>query len=178
MPQIRLIGSDGKQIGIVSPQEGITRAREEGLDLVEISPTAKPPVCRIVDFGKYLYTLEKEEKQAKKKQHVIQLKEIKVSSKIKEHDYQTKLRSAIKFLERGDKVKLTMFFRGRELAHIDLGRAILARFVEDISDIADIEKNTGLEGRFIVIHLSPKANIVKKKVQPSTHTQDAKTENQ
>jgi translation initiation factor IF-3 len=119
--------------------------------------------------------LEKEEKQAKKKQHVIQLKEIKVSSKIKEHDYQTKLRSAIKFLERGDKVKLTMYFRGREIAHIDLGRAILARFVEDISDLAEVEKNSGLEGRFIVIHLNPKPSTIKKKTQPTT--QDAKTEN-
>ena len=176
MPQIRLIGSDGKQIGIVSPQEGIQKAREEGLDLVEISPTAKPPVCRIVDFGKYLYTLEKEEKQAKKKQHVIQLKEIKVSSKIKEHDYQTKLRSAIKFLERGDKVKLTMFFRGREVTHLDLGKAILSRFVEDVSDLAEVEKNSGLEGRFIVIHLNPKPTTVKKKTQPTT--QNAKTEDQ
>src|SRR3989338_7958709 len=118
-PQIRLIGSDGRQIGIVSPQEGVVKAREEGLDLVEISPTAKPPVCRILDFGKYLYTLEKEEKQARKKQHVIQLKEVKVSPKIKEHDYQTKLRSAIKFLERGDKVKMSMYFRGREITHVE-----------------------------------------------------------
>ncbi len=142
--------------------------------MVEISPTAKPPVCRIVDFGKYLYTLEKEEKQAKKKQHVIQLKEIKISSKIKEHDYQTKLRHAIEFLERGDKVKLTMFFRGRELAHIDLGRAILDRFTEDLNDLAEVEKNSGLEGRFIVIHFNAKASAVKKKTQP--HTQNAKTE--
>ena len=142
--------------------------------MVEISPTAKPPVCRIVDFGKYLYTLEKEEKQAKKKQHVIQLKEIKISSKIKEHDYQTKLRHAIEFLERGDNVKLTMFFRGRELAHINLGRAILERFTEDLNDVAEVEKNTGLEGRFIVIHFSAKMNAVKKKMQ--SHTQNAKTE--
>ena len=172
VPQIRLISSDGKQIGIVSPQEGIAKAREEGLDLVEISSTAKPPVCRILDFGKYLYTLEKEEKQARKKQHVVQIKEIKLTSKIKEHDYQTKLRSAIKFIERGDKVKLTMFFRGRELAHIDLGRRILNRFTEDLTDLAEIEKNAGLEGRMIVILLTPKPNA-KKKVKMTP--QDAKT---
>lgn len=175
VPQIRLIGSDGRQIGIVTPQEGIAKAREEGLDLVEISPTAKPPVCRILDFGKYLYTLEKEEKQARKKQHVIQLKEIKITSKIKEHDYQTKLRSAIKFLERGDKVKLTMFFRGREVTHLDLGKRVLDRFVEDLVDIGDVERNSGLEGRMIIILFTAKATIVKKK--PKTVQEDAKTEN-
>ncbi len=151
------------------------KAREEGLDLVEISPTAKPPVCRILDFGKYLYTLEKEEKQARKKQHVIQLKEIKITSKIKEHDYQTKLRSAVKFLERGDKVKLTMFFRGREVTHLDLGKRVLNRFAEDLVDIGDVEKNSGLEGRMIIILFTPKANIIKKK--PKTVQEDAKTEN-
>ena len=175
-PQIRLIGSDGKQIGIVSPQEGVQKAREEGLDLVEISPTAKPPVCRILDFGKYLYTLEKEEKLARKKQHIVQIKEIKLTSKIREHDYQTKLRSAIKFLERGDKVKLTMYFRGREVTHLSLGRAILDRFTEDVNDIAEVEKNTGLEGRMITIHLNPRPNIIKKK--PKATSSDAKTENQ
>jgi len=172
-----LIGSDGRQIGIVSPQEGITKAREEGLDLVEISPTAKPPVCRILDFGKYLYTLEKEEKQARKKQHVIQLKEIKISSKIKEHDYQTKLRSAIKFLERGDKVKLTMFFRGREITHLDLGKRVLNRFIEDVVDIGDVEKNSGLEGRMIIILITPKATVVKKKPSKTVTQENAKTEN-
>ena len=172
-----MIGSDGRQIGIVSPQEGIAKAREEGLDLVEISPTAKPPVCRILDFGKYLYTLEKEEKQARKKQHVIQLKEIKITSKIKEHDYQTKLRSAIKFLERGDKVKLTMFFRGREITHLDLGKRVLNRFIEDIIDLGEVEKNSGLEGRMIVILISPKLNLNKKRAKAESH-EDAKTEDE
>ena len=172
-----MISSDGRQIGIVTPQEGITKAREEGLDLVEISPTAKPPVCRILDFGKYLYTLEKEEKQARKKQHVIQLKEIKISSKIKEHDYQTKLRSAIKFFERGDKVKLTMFFRGREVTHLDLGKRILDRFIEDVTDVAEVEKNSGLEGRMIIILIAPKLNVNKKKLAKPLAQEDAKTEN-
>ena len=169
-----MIGADGKLVGIVSPQEGLTRAREAGLDLVEISPTAKPPVCRILDFGKYLYTLEREEKQARKKQHVAAIKEIKVTSKIEDHDYQTKLRSAIKFLERGDKVKLTMFFRGREVTHIDLGQRILTRFVADLTDLAEVERNTGLEGRFIVIQFTPKVTN-KKKVK--TVVENAKTEN-
>ena len=173
-----MIGSDGKQIGIVSPQEGITRAREEGLDLVEISPTAKPPVCRILDFGKYLYTLEKEEKQARKKQHVVQIKEIKVTSKIKEHDYQTKLRSAVKFLERGDKVKLTMYFRGREMAHIDLGKKILDRYAQDLADIGEVEKDSGLEGRMIVVLFNPKPNTKKKPTGKAEQNQNAKTENE
>ncbi len=149
------------------------------MDLVEISSTAKPPVCRILDFGKYLYTLEKEEKQARKKQHVVHLKEIKVTSKIKEHDYQTKLRSAVKFLERGDKVKLTMYFRGREMAHIDLGKRILARYGQDLADLADVEKDSGLEGRMIVVLLSPKPNLNKKKPAGKTeHTDNAKTQNE
>lgn len=172
-----MIGSDGKQIGIVTPQEGLAKAREEGLDLVEISPTAQPPVCRILDFGKYWYTLEKEEKLARKKQHVIQLKEIKITSKIRDHDYQTKLRSAVKFLERGDKVKLTMVFRGREVTHLDLGKRILDRFTEDLSDIAEVEKNTGLEGRFIVVHFTPKANT-KKKSKAAPTIPNAKTEDE
>ena len=159
----------------MTPQEGVQKAREEGLDLVEISPTAKPPVCRILDFGKYLYTLEKEEKLARKKQHIVQIKEIKLTSKIREHDYQTKLRSAIKFLERGDKVKLTMYFRGREVTHLNLGRAILDRFTEDVTDIAEVEKNTGLEGRMITIHLNPRPNSKRK---PKATSPDAKTENQ
>jgi len=140
----------------VTPDEGVKRAREEGLDLVEISPTAKPPVCRIIDFGKYLYALEKQEKEAKKKQHVISIKEVKMTSKIEEHDYQTKLRSAITFLERGDKVKLSMMFRGREIMHAELGMRIIKRFTEDISDVGEVEKNEGLEGKTISIMFMPK----------------------
>ena len=150
-----MIGSDGKQIGIVPPIEGLKRAREEGLDLVEISPTAKPPVCRIIDFGKYVYALEKQEKEAKKKQHVISIKEIKMSPKIEEHDYQTKLKSAIAFFERGDKVKLTMMFRGREVTHPELGQRIIERFREDVSDVSELEKNEGLDRRTMVLLFAP-----------------------
>ena len=174
-----MISSDGKQVGIVTPQEGIAKARLEGLDLVEISPSAKPPVCRILDVGKYLYTLEKEEKQARKKHHVIHIKEVKISSKIKEHDYQTKLRSAVKFLSRGDKVKLSMMFRGREMTHIDLGQQILARFTQDLSDLGTLEKNSGLEGNTIVLLFTAKPQIKKKEKKQTTETKnDAKTQNE
>ena len=146
-------------MGIVNVDEGIRKAQDEGLDLVEISPTANPPVCRIIDFGKYLYTIEKQEKEAKKKQHVISIKEIKLTSNIEEHDYQTKLRNSRKFLERGDKVKLTLFFRGREITHADLGRKIVDRYVEDISDMAEVERNDGLEGNAIHIYFIPKPQV-------------------
>ena len=114
-PQIRLIGAAGEQFGIVTPQEGLQRAQEAGLDLVEVAGATVPPVCRIMDLGKYLYTLGKKEKESRKKQKTIDIKEVKMTTKIDEHDYQTKLRNARRFIERGDKVKLVVFFRGREI---------------------------------------------------------------
>lgn len=158
VPQIRLIGPKGEQIGIVPASEGIRRAREEGLDLVEVAPLAKPPVCRILDFGKYLYALNKKEKATRKKQKGVELKEIKLSSKIGEHDYQTKLRNARRFLEKGNKVKLTLFFRGREITHLDLGQKMIGRFTQDLTDWGSIERNMGLEGKIIQIYLAPKMN--------------------
>lgn len=155
--QIRLIGSQGEQVGIVSLKEGLDRAQAEGLDLVEVAPNVKPPVCRVLDLGKYLYALSKKEKEARKKQKVIDVKELKMTSKIEEHDYQTKLRNARKFIERGDKVKLTMFFRGREITHMDLGEKIIARFIHDVSDVGEVEKNDGLEGNAIHIYLTTRA---------------------
>lgn len=165
-PQIRLIGTKGEQIGIVSAKDGLLRARAEGLDLVEIAPQVKPPVCRILDLGKYLYSLDKKEKEARKKQKVVDVKELKMTLKIEEHDYQTKLRSARRFIERGDKVKLTLFFRGREIAHVDLGERIIRRFTEDLSEIAEVERNDGLEGR--AIHLYYMARSGKRPSRPTT----------
>ena len=146
-------------------EEGIRRAQDENLDLVEISPTANPPVCRILDFGKYLYTLEKQEKEARKKQHVITVKEIKFTSNIDDHDYQTKLRSALNFLERGDKVKLTLTFRGREITRPELGRRVIERFTEDIADLGELEKDEGMERRSRVLLFMPKPQP-KKKIKP------------
>ncbi len=166
VPQIRLIGAAGEQIGIVPTKEGLRRAQESGLDLVEVAPNVRPPVCRILDLGKYLYSISKKEKEAKKNQKVIDVKEVKMTSKIDDHDYQTKLRNSRKFIERGDRVKLTMFFRGREITHMDIGEKILKRFEEDISDIAEMERNDGLEGNaihryFIAKQLTGKKPAVK-----------------
>lgn len=171
VPQIRLIGPNGEQIGIVTVKEGLVKAQEAGLDLVEVAPLAKPPVCRILDLGKYLYALGKKEKEARKKQKVIDVKEVKMTSKIEEHDYQTKLRNARKFVERGDRVKLTMFFRGREITHMDIGQKIIQRFIGDISDTAEVERNDGLEGSAIHLYFTPLAGS-KKQTQKTGSTKE------
>lgn len=179
VPQIRLIGANGEQIGIVPTKEALRRAQEEGYDLVEVAPLAKPPVCRILDLSKYLYTLEKKEKESRKKQKVIKVKEVKTTSKIEEHDYQTKLRNARKFIEEGDKVKLTLFFRGREITHADIGRRIVQRFVEDLSDIAEVERNDGLEGNAIHTYFTPRTGSAKKPGNAEEKGKDnAETENE
>ncbi|MDD5218569.1 MAG: translation initiation factor IF-3 [Candidatus Omnitrophica bacterium] len=162
VPQVRLIGATGEQIGIVPVKEALTRSQEAELDLVEVAPEANPPVCRIMDFGKYLYALNKKEKESRKKQKVIDVKEIKLSSKIEEHDYQTKLRNGRRFLERGDKVKLSMFFRGREVQYKQLGERILNRFVEDVADVGEIERNDGFDGRSFLMYLMPISHAKKK----------------
>lgn len=172
-PQIRLIGAKGEQLGIVDPREGVRRAREEGLDLVEVAPLAKPPVCRILDFGKYLYALGKKEKESRKKHKVIEVKEIKLTGKIGEHDYQTKLGHAREFLEEGNRIKLTLFFRGREITHMDIGEKVIKRFVEDLADWGILERNDGLEGKAIHMYLAPKAaNKKGGSTSKSAETQD------
>lgn len=133
----------------MSAQDAIKRAEEVGLDLIEIAPTANPPVCRIMDFSRYKYDQEKKEKEAHKKQKVVHIKEIRFGPKIGEHDYQFKVRNLQDFLKRGDKVKVTMMFRGREMAHVDLGRKVLDRLASDISAVGEIEEQPRLEGRFI-----------------------------
>ncbi len=153
---VRLIGADGKQLGEVSVNEALKMAEQAGFDLVEISPNAKPPVCKIMDYSKYKYDQAKKERMAKKKQHVIHMKEIKMSSKIEEHDYQTKLNHLKKFLGRGDKTKITMYFRGREMAHIDIGRNILERLVKDLSGVGEVEAMPKLEGKLMSMSFKPK----------------------
>jgi len=130
-------------------QDALKKAEEAGLDLVEVAPTAVPPVCRIIDYSRYKYEQEKREKEARKKQRVIHIKEVRMGPKIGEHDYQFKLRNLEDFLKRGDKVKVTMMFRGREMAHVDLGRKILDRLSSDISAVGEIEEAPRMEGRII-----------------------------
>lgn len=166
-PQLRLIGENGEQLGIVTAQDGLRMAQEAGLDLVEVAPDGAPPVCRIMDLGKYLYALSKKEKEAKKKQKVIDVKEIKMTSKIEDHDYQTKLRNARRFIQRGDKVKLTLFYRGREITHMELGQRIIDRFIQDISEDAEVERNDGLEGNAYHVYFMTKTSQSKKSPSPA-----------
>ena len=144
-----MIGEHGDQLGVMSVQDGVKQAEEAGLDLVEIAPTANPPVCRIMDHSRFKYEQEKKEKEARKKQKIVHIKEIRLGPKIGEHDYQFKVNHLIEFLKKGDKVKVTMIFRGREMAHVDLGRKILEKLSSDISGVGEIEEAPRMEGRFI-----------------------------
>ena len=156
---IRLIDSDGSQVGVVPLEDALNRAVEKELDLVEVAPTARPPVCRIMDYGKYKYRENKKAKEAKKKQHVIQMKEIKLRSKIDEHDLQFKLRHVKKFLEKQCKVKITMVFRGREVVHKELGEKVLQRVFDEVAEIAAKEGEVKMEGRNMILILTPKSIV-------------------
>ena len=155
-PEVRLIDVDGNQAGIVSIREALRAAEESGVDLVEISPTAKPPVCRIMDYGKFLFEISKKQAEAKKKQKQVQVKEIKFRPTTEEGDYQVKLRNLIRFLNHGDKVKVTLRFRGREVTHQDVGMKILQRLQVDTAEDATVEQHPKREGRQLMMVLSPK----------------------
>ena len=156
VPQVRLIGPEGNQLGIVPVQKAQALADQNELDLVEVAPQAAPPVCRIMDYSKFKYDQEKKEREAKKHQKQGRLKEIRFKPNIDEHDYATKLKQAVAFLSKKDKVKLNMFFRGRQMEHMDLGRKVLDRFISDIQSAAQVEKEPSLEGRVITLVLAPK----------------------
>jgi len=155
-PQVRVIDEDGSQIGIMPTRDAVDKAFEKGLDLVEVSPNAKPPVCRILDFGKYKYEQAKKAKQAKKKQHTVQLKEMRYRPKIEEHDYNFKTKHVRDFLLQGFKVKLYVEFRGREMAHIEFGKKIMERLQEDLKDVAVVEQRAKMEGRSLIMIVMPK----------------------
>lgn len=155
-PEIRLIGAEGENIGVVTPTRAMALATEAGLDLVEISPNAVPPVCKIMDFGKFKYEQQKREAEARKKQKIIEIKEIKFRPGTDVHDYDVKMRSVVKFLEEGDKVKVTLRFRGREMAHQSLGMELLNRVAADVAAIGKIENMPRLEGRQMVMMIGPK----------------------
>ncbi|MCR5370429.1 MAG: translation initiation factor IF-3 [Clostridium sp.] len=154
--EVRLIGEDGEQLGIMSAKDAFKLARDAELDLVKIAPTAKPPVCKIIDYGKYKYEMLRKEKEAKKKQKSIEVKEIRLSPNIDDNDLNTKVNNARKFIEKGNKVKVTLRFRGREMAHMTQTKYILDDFAEKLSDIAVVDKPAKVEGRTIVIFLSAK----------------------
>jgi len=154
--EIRLIGENGEQLGIMSARDAMKMAEDAGLDLVKIAPTAKPPVCKIVDYGKYKYEQIRKEKEAKKKQKVIEIKEIRLSPNIDTNDLNTKINAARKFLTKGDKVKITLRFRGREMAHMNSSRHILDDFAQSLSDISVVEKAPKVEGRSMTMFLTEK----------------------
>ena len=152
---VRLIGADGEQVGIVSLDEARDRATESGLDMVEVAPDARPPVVKLMDYGKYKYEAARAARDAKKRQHTIQVKEVKFRPGIEDHDYEFKTRHARRFLEGGNKVKLTMMFRGRQNTHPEIGLAVLSRVTEDLQDVAKIESQPQREGRVIHMVLAP-----------------------
>ncbi len=153
---MRLIGADGQQVGVVPVEEALRAAEERGLDLVEVAPMARPPVVKIMDYGKYRFEQAKAARAAKKKQHVIQVKEVKYRPNISDHDFEFKTRHAREFLEEGNKVKLTLMFRGRQVTHPELGREVLERVYGEVKDIAKIESASKLEGRNMTMVLAPK----------------------
>ncbi|MBQ9061571.1 MAG: translation initiation factor IF-3 [Eubacterium sp.] len=154
--EVRLVGPDGEQIGIVPIAEALAKAQEAGLDLVKIAPRAKPPVCRIIDYGKYRYEQSRKEKEARKKQKTVDIKEVRLSPNIDTNDLNTKVGAARKFLEKGNKVKVTLRFRGREMAHMANGRVIMDQFAEQLSDISAVEKAPKVEGRSLTMVLAEK----------------------
>jgi len=170
IPEIRVIDDEGNQLGVMATADAMKIAEERSLDLVEIAPNVRPPVCKIMDYGKYKYEQSKKARDSKKKQHVSHLKEIKLRPKIEEHDFQFKMRHAEKFLDNKDKVKFTVMFRGREMEHIDLGEKLLDRVVEEFSGVAVIEKPPIRMGRIISMILGPRPD--NKKGDAKKHAED------
>lgn len=155
--EVKVIGTEGELIGVLPLSEALNLADEHGLDLVEVAPNEKPPVCKIMDFGKYKYKLSKKTQQARKKQRIIQLKEVKFTPKTDEHDYQFKIKHVRRFLGDGNKTKITIIFRGRELLHADLGKKMLDRMINDLSDIGAVEQQPKQEGKNLTMVLTPRA---------------------
>lgn len=155
-PEVRVIDADGEQVGVVKTEKALEMAQEAGLDLVEVSPNANPPVCRVMDYGKYKFEANKQQQKAKKKQKQIQVKEIKFRPRTEEGDYQTKVRKLREFLEKGDKAKVTLRYRGREFAHQELGLELLKRVAADLDEYSTVEQMPKMEGRQMVMMLSPR----------------------
>ncbi|WP_422445445.1 translation initiation factor IF-3 [Thermoanaerobacterium sp. DL9XJH110] len=156
--EVRVIDSNGQQLGIMSLKEALRIAQERQLDLVKVASDAKPPVCKIMDYGKYKYEQSKREKEARKNQKIINIKEIRMNPTIEEHDFQVRVRNALRFLKDGDKVKVTIKFRGREITHTQLGEEVLKKMAENVKEVGFIEKSPQIEGRNMVMIISPKQN--------------------
>jgi len=156
VPEVRVIGEDGEQLGIMNTRDAVRQAREKGLDLVEVAATADPPVCRIIDFGKFTYENKKKANEAKKKQVIIVVKEVKFRPGTDEHDYNFKMKHAREWLQEGDKVKATIFFRGREITHRELGAALLERLEKDLADLGEVEARPRMEGNQMFLIFTPK----------------------
>ncbi len=154
--EVRLIGAEGEQIGVTPLEEALQMARDKNLDLVNVAPQAKPPVCRIMDFGKYKYEQSKRDKEARKKQRSISVKEVKMRPNIETHDFQVKVRNGRRFLEDGDKVKVTLVFRGREVTHPELGQKLCLEYAKELEDVSTVERKPRLEGRNMIMILAPK----------------------
>jgi translation initiation factor IF-3 len=154
--EVRLVGAEGEQIGIVLFKDALQRAQEANLDLVAVAPNAKPPVCRVMDYGKFRYEQSKKEKEARKNQKIVSIKEVRLSPTIEDHDFQTKLRHVQKFLEQGDKVKLSIRFRGRAITHSEIGRNVLEKLAEQVKDLCIVERTPKMEGRSMLMILAPK----------------------
>ena len=155
--EVRVVTQEGEQLGIFPIRDALRLAAERSLDLVEVAPSAKPPVCRIMDYGRFRYEQAKKDREARKKQHQVSIKEVKLRPRIEEHDFEVKARNAERFLKEGDRVKATIMFRGREIVHTDLGRQVLDRLVEFLRDIAIVERPARVEGRNMIMYLIPKA---------------------
>ncbi len=166
--EVRLIDENQEQAGIVPVRDALQMAVEKGLDLVEIAPGAKPPVCRLMDYGKFRYEQSKRDKEARKKQKVITVKEVKMRTRIEEHDFEVKSKNARKFLEGGDKVKVTIMFKGREISHADLGKDLCDKLALDLADIALVERDPKVEGRNMVMFLSPRVDVAKSESTANT----------
>lgn len=179
IPRVRVVDSDGSQVGILDTADALGMAQQQDLDLVEVAPQADPPVCRIMDYGKYKYEQDVRKKEARKKQSLVVVKEMKMRPKIDRHDYETKRGHVIRFLKQGSKVKVTIMFRGRETAHAELGRRLLDRLAEDVSDLAKIDTPPKLDGRNMTMVLGPFKDAVQprpKQLAPQGRTRESKQE--
>lgn len=175
--EVRLVSESGEQLGIMSSEEALRHAEEAGYDLVKIAPNAVPPVCRIMDYGKFRFEQTKKEKEAKKNQKVIEIKEIRMSPSIGDNDFNTKLKNGLKFLLDGDRVKVSVRFRGREMAHTEIGKVLLSNFAESCSEIATVDKEAKLEGRNMSMFLSPKPVKPAKKSKENKNLDNKENQN-